>query len=57
MNIIVCVDKNNGMSFCGKRQSQDRVLRERVLEMTNGSRLLMNSYSAKQFESLDAAHL
>ena len=53
MNIIVCVDKNNGMSFMGKRQSQDRVLREKILEMTNGSRLLMNSYSAKQFESLD----
>ncbi len=35
----------------GKRQSQDRVLREKVLEIINGSRLLMNSYSAKQFEN------
>ena len=51
MNIIVCIDKSGGMSFCGKRQSQDRVLREKVLEITNGSRLLMNSYSAKQFEN------
>lgn len=51
MNIIVCIDKNNGMSFCGKRQSMDCVLRERVLEISGNSRLLMNSYSAKQFEN------
>lgn len=51
MNVIVCIDKNNGMAFMGKRQSQDCVLREKVLEITNGSRLLMNSYSAKQFEN------
>ena len=51
MNIILCVDKNGGMSFCGKRQSQDRVLREKILVITSGARLLMNSYSAKQFEN------
>jgi hypothetical protein len=53
LNIIVCIDKNGGMAFMGKRQSQDRVLREKVLEIANGSRLLMNSYSAKQFENAD----
>ena len=53
MNIIICIDKNGGMSFSGKRQSMDCVLREKVLEITNGSRLLMNSYSAKQFENAD----
>ena len=53
MNIIVCIDKNNGMMICGKRQSQDRVLREKILEITNGSRLLMNSYSARQFENAE----
>ena len=53
MNIIVCIDKNNGMMFLGKRQSQDRVLREKILGISKGSRLLMNSYSAKQFENLE----
>ncbi len=53
MNIIVCVDKSNGMMFLGKRQSQDRVLREKILGISKGSRLLMNSYSAKQFENLE----
>lgn len=37
----------------GRRQSQDRALREKVLELTSGARLLMNSYSAKQFENAD----
>ncbi len=53
MNIILCIDKNSGMSFMGKRQSQDRVLREKILETSKGSRLLINSYSAKQFENLE----
>ena len=51
LNIIVCIDNNGGMCFCGKRQSQDRVLREKILEISKGSRLLMNLYSAKQFEN------
>ena len=54
MNIIVCIDKNNGMSFCGKRQSMDCVLREKVLEIVGASRLLMSSYSAKQFENTES---
>lgn len=41
------------MAFMGKRQSQDRVLREKILGISKGSRLLMNSYSAKQFENLE----
>lgn len=32
----------------------DCVLREKVLEITSGARLLMNSYSAKQFENADS---
>ena len=54
MNIIVCIDKNGGMAFMGKRQSQDRVLREKILEISKGSRLLMSEYSAKQFENIDS---
>ena len=53
MNIIVCIDKSNGMSLMGKRQSMDCVLREKILEIVGGSRLLMSSYSAKQFENTE----
>lgn len=50
MRLIVCVDDDGGMSFLGKRQSKDRVLRARILEMTEGSLLWMGGYSARQFE-------
>ena len=49
MVIIACVDDNMGMMFNHRRQSQDRVLRERVLKITNSSVLWMNHYSSKQF--------
>ena len=50
MKIIVCIDKNNGMMFCGRRVSQDSILREKVMKITNGRRLLMSEYSKKQFK-------
>lgn len=49
MNLIVCVDDRNGMLFHGRRQSQDRILREDIRRETSGARLWMNSYSAKLF--------
>ena len=49
MNLIVCLDDRNGMSFAGKRQSMDCVLREKVLQLTECSVLWMNAYSANQF--------
>ena len=49
MILIVCVDDHNGMMFNHRRQSQDRVLRADVLELTVGKVLWMNAYSRKQF--------
>ena len=49
MKLIFCVDDKNGMMFFGKRQSQDSVLREWIMNHTNGNKLWMSSYSAKQF--------
>ena len=53
MNIILCIDKNNGMAFMGKRQSMDCVLRAKALEIVGTSRLLMSSYSVNQFENTE----
>ncbi len=50
MIIITAVGDRNGMMFNHRRQSQDRILREKILEMTAGKKLWMNAYSAKQFE-------
>lgn len=53
MIAIVCTDDNNGMMFNKRRQSKDRKLREYILNMCRGSRIWMNSYSAKQFDESD----
>lgn len=50
MKLIFCVDKQNGMMLFGKRQSQDRFLRERILDLVGDAKLWMSEYSAKQFE-------
>lgn len=52
MKIIVCVDEKNGLSFGGKRQSQDRVLRDRIVDMIGGAKLWMSRYSAAQFAGI-----
>ncbi len=48
MHLILCVDSRGGLSFCGKRQSADSILRVDALNTSNG-RLFMNAYSAAQF--------
>lgn len=50
MHIIVCLDNKNGMLFNKRRQSKDALLRLKMLETVGKNCLLMNEYSAKQFE-------
>lgn len=57
MVLIVCVDDHNGMMFNHRRQSQDRVLRADILELTDGKKLWMNAYSEKQFAESDTARI
>lgn len=49
MKLIFCLEKDNGIMFFGKRHSQDRNLRKKLIEMTEGQKLWMSNYSAKQF--------
>lgn len=51
MIIAACIDDNYGMMFNGRRQSQDRLVREDILKEAENARLWMNSYSAKQFSA------
>ncbi len=51
MKLIFCIDKKKGMMLFGKRQSQDRVLIEKLLELTAGAKLWVSTYTAKQFEA------
>ena len=57
MRIIVCVDEKGGMSFGGRRQSRDRVVKDRILELTADANLWMNRDSAGQFETLENIHV
>ena len=50
MKLIFCIDDKKGMMFFGKRQSQDSILREWIINHIDGSNLWMSNYSAKQFE-------
>ena len=50
MKLIVCISEEKGLLFNGRRQSQDAVLRQKVLALSGGS-LFLNEYSARQFAS------
>ena len=52
MIAIVCLDDKNGMLFNKRRQSQDRLLREDILNRLSG-KLWLNPYSASQFSETD----
>lgn len=49
MKVLVAVDDDNGMMFNHRRQSQDSVLRERILKMAENAALWINGYTKKQF--------
>ena len=53
MTTIVCIDEKDGLLFLGKRQSRDAAVRDYILRKKGKGRLLMNAYSAKQFETAD----
>lgn len=49
MHLIFCVDDRDGMSFCGRRLSQDKLLTAHILRMCAGNKLWMNRYSSGLF--------
>ncbi len=50
MIVMAAVDNRKGMMFNRRRISQDRLLREKILEIASGSCLWMDAYSYAQFE-------
>lgn len=57
MIVIACVDDRMGLSFCGRRQSSDRLLRQDVLQFAAGRPIWMDTYTAAQFSDCDPACL
>ena len=54
MHLITCLDDNNGMMFNKRRQSQDCLVRDDIINNLQDSKLWMNSYSAGQFTDFSA---
>lgn len=52
MTLVVCVDDRLGMQFNGRRQSQDRLLRRRLLDLVP-TRLIMSVRSGAMFSGED----
>lgn len=53
MNLIVTLDDRDGMLFNHRRQSRDRVLTDRILELCGG-KLTVNAYTAALLEGKNA---
>lgn len=49
MILVVAIDDRMGMLFNHRRQSQDRLLREDLLQTVGKSRLWVSPYTANQF--------
>lgn len=56
MEIIVCLDDHNGMSFNHRRQSRDRLLIADVCHIADGRALWMNNYSVSLFTEADCVN-
>ena len=52
MILALCVDDKWGMTFNGRRQSMDRLLRADLLEEVGERPLWMSPYTARQFDPL-----
>ncbi|WP_455539165.1 hypothetical protein [Terrisporobacter sp.] len=50
MNLIICLEDNNGMMFNKRRVSQDVIVREDIYKSLDGKSLIMNNYSFKMFQ-------
>lgn len=57
MTLIAFVDDSGGMMFNHRRQSQDKAALARILNMTAGSTLWMNEYSAPLFADVTAPQI
>ena len=53
MHLILCVDNRDGLSFCGRRLSQDRAVCAHILGLTADAVLWMSAYSQPLFPGAD----
>ena len=54
MKVMVCLDLNNGMQFNHRRQSRDRTVTQRMLELAGDSPIWLTKDSARLFDTEEA---
>lgn len=52
MIVIVCLDERGGMMFNNRRQSRDKAVIDRIVEIVQGSKLWLNSYFKSLFDQV-----
>ena len=52
MILIVCIDERGGMMFNNRRQSRDKAVIDRIVEIVQGSKLWLSSYSKSLFDQV-----
>lgn len=52
MNMIICLDDNNGIAFNHRRQTKDRVVSEQIREYLKDQVLRCDPYSAELFSNM-----
>ena len=57
MIAIVCIENNNGLLFNKRRVSQDKIVTEKIIKLTQGSKLWMDNYSYPLFEKYSTANI
>lgn len=57
MILVTALDDKGGMCFNHRRQSKDRELRKKLMELVGNNRFWMNIYSGKQFADVDSANI
>ncbi len=57
MKLILCVDEQGGLAFHNRRQSQDRMVRQDILQLCEGYALWVTPYTARQFDMAEQSLL
>lgn len=57
MILVACVDRKNGMSFYGRRQTKDRVVQERILQDAYPGKVAMSRRCAAGFPAEFQPHI
>ena len=57
MIAIVCIENSNGLLFNKRRVSQDKIVTEKIIELSQGSKLWMDNYSYPLFEQYSTANI